>query len=719
MDMPRHLPELWKGSPFPGLRAFMPDDAPIFFGRGRETDELVARLGDPFTCVVGAPGVGKSSLVGAGLLPRLTNDGVEGGANWPWIRFTPGDNPFLSLADALIRKLPIFKDRLPHDLAAALAEQPAAVSSLIAAALLLFIDQFEELFTLTAARYRAPFVALLESAAATGRLRVVAALRADFYHRCLEYPALVALLRRGSYPLAAPGADALLELITRPAALAGLEFETGLVERILDDAGDLTSLAYLLNMLYHAASHPERTGTTALTHAAYAALSGAQGAIPTQAQAALNKLDKAALSALPGLFQNLVRVDEHGTAIRRQVALNTITGDGLRLVSALIEARLLAQSVGDNPVVEVAHESLLHSWPLLAAWTAEAQEDLILLRQVRRAAAQWKRSGQDKALLWPHERLLPVYAMEDRLKPALDETTQDFIKLEFEWLLDELDDPQTTHGRRVTIGNRLAGLGDIRPGVGLRSDGLPEIAWCIVPGGTVSLEHIPGVFEVKPLRIALYPVTYIQYRAFLEATDGYNDERWWDGLQHFYDPGVQTRPTVNLPAERVSWYDAVAFCRWLTAKYRALASNEQKQPPQSEREGSVVIRLPTEWEWQQAATYGNPANTYPWGVTWDSSRANASGSGLRGTTSVGMYPQGAAGCGALDMSGNVWEWCLNEYENPANVGIGGAATRALRGGSWRSTPDRARTASRNRSYPVNRTSNVGFRVVAGVPVATL
>jgi formylglycine-generating enzyme required for sulfatase activity len=90
----------------------------------------------------------------------------------------------------------------------------------------------------------------------------------------------------------------------------------------------------------------------------------------------------------------------------------------------------------------------------------------------------------------------------------------------------------------------------------------------------------------------------------------------------------------------------LAFCRWLSEKL------------------GYEIRLPTEWEWQQAATGGNPENEYPWGPEWAGSCANTIESELSHSTAVGIYPQGASPVGALDMAGNVWEWCLNEYDNP-------------------------------------------------------
>jgi formylglycine-generating enzyme required for sulfatase activity len=153
----------------------------------------------------------------------------------------------------------------------------------------------------------------------------------------------------------------------------------------------------------------------------------------------------------------------------------------------------------------------------------------------------------------------------------------------------------------------------------------------------------------------------------------------------------------NHPAETVSWYDAVAFCRWLSARL------------------GYEVRLPTEWEWQQAATGGDPAREYPWGADWDTAYANTWESGLSRTIAVGLYPQGASPVGALDMSGNVDEWCLNEHDDPQRTGLSGMARRVVRGGSWSLGQVDARASSRLDNAPDLRNDNVGLRVVRSSP----
>lgn len=163
-------------------------------------------------------------------------------------------------------------------------------------------------------------------------------------------------------------------------------------------------------------------------------------------------------------------------------------------------------------------------------------------------------------------------------------------------------------------------------------------------------------------------------------------------------PGTQYRPKDNYPAENVSWYDAMAFCRWLSAHL------------------GYELRLPTEWEWQQAATGGDPAREYPWPGNWDSGRANTYESSLNRTTGVGLYPAGGSPVGALDMAGNVWEWCLNEYEGPESTPRSGDARRVVRGGSWSDRQYGARAAYRYYSDPGRRGKFLGLRVVCLSPI---
>ena len=132
--------------------------------------------------------------------------------------------------------------------------------------------------------------------------------------------------------------------------------------------------------------------------------------------------------------------------------------------------------------------------------------------------------------------------------------------------------------------------------------------------------------------------------------------------------------------------------------------------------GLMAQVLPAVVKWQQAATGGNPANEYPWGGKWDSNRTNTMESGLGRTTAVGLYPHGASPVEALDMSGNVLEWCLNEYENPRMVEVTGNSRRSVRGGSWRGGRIGARCGFRDYGSPGGRYGGIGFRMLCASPI---
>ena len=714
-------PSVGTGSPFPGLRRFNRDDEPFFFGRHRETNELVRKLADPqnrFVVVLGASGSGKSSLVAAGLIPRLEANALPGSKDWRWLELTPGGaegDPYPMLtarlepwlkgcrSSEIIKRLRAEQGYGLIELAEQiLADRPAQ------AELLLFVDQFEELFTLTRDALRQPFVQLLTTTARSSRVRVVATLRADFFHRCLDCPGLDRLLRDGSYPLGPPGPGALYEMMTGPAAKAGLEFEDGLVERILEDTGTgsgaLALLAFALHELYES-----RTENGRLTDGAYKRFGGVQNAISQRAEDTFQRLDGAAQAELAPVFRDLVQVDERGVATRQRAALATIAvssaaGD---LIDRFVDARLLVREPGEDgrPVLEVAHEALFRTWPRLKQWIQDTADDHRLRRQITHLAAYWHGHDRKDEHRWPDQRVVEVLAMREHLKLESKDFTaveRDFLgPLDREPMRAALDDPATTHEQRTIIGVRLSLLGDPRPGVGLRADGLPDIEWCKVPGGTVTLEKDAGTFTVKSFQIAKYPVTYRQYRAFLDAEDGYHSPAWWQGLwvdQPPERPGRQFQRYDNHPAENVAWLEAVPFCRWLSDKL------------------GYEVRLPTEWEWQQAATGGDPANDYPWKGGWDGQRANTYESELSRSTAVGMYPQGESPVGALDMSGNVWEWCLNEYDRPGKVIPVGDARRVVRGGAWSDDQSDARAACRNYFAPDNRFDNLGFRLARASPI---
>jgi formylglycine-generating enzyme required for sulfatase activity len=740
---------LWDGSPFPGLRAFTPKDAPIFFGRGRETDGLVSRLDNPtvrFLTVVGASGSGKSSLVAAGLIPRLLAGAIAGSQDWVWLRFTPGevsDNPFMALALS-------FKESLqqtgqpPREVADRLEKTPTTLIELrdlvLAgkpdwAELLLFIDQFEELFTLAAPRYVGPFVDWLRQAAQTERIRVVATLQADFYHRCVEWPALAELLGISSYLLAAPGPGALYEMITCPAERAGLAFEPGLAERILDDTGiepgSLALLAFALAELYNT-----KTAEGSLTWAAYKGFNGVQGAIAKRAEDTFNTLDTDSQNVLGDIFRELIEVDERGVATRRRASRHQVNQSSAteQLIDRFTNARLLVTSGEDEPTVEVAHEALLRSWPRLVDWIESVRDDLHLRSQLQRDAKNWGEHDYDDNYCWTDERVVATVGMLERLGYQPSELEQDFLgPIDPEQMKVLIDDLNTPAKLRGTIGIRLALLGDTRPGIGLRAEGLPDFRWASIPGTEAvrASRRFPnftgfrlgeGVrLEIKAFELAIYPVTVAQFRPFVEQ-GGYQDDHYWSKTGWLYrgeGPGWWKSKTWTLPNQPVigvSWYAVEAYCNWL---------NDQLLLPRG------TLRLPTEAEWEWAAR-GPEGKCYPWGEEWDSRRCNSLEAGLDCTSAVGCFPGGVADWWLVfqsdstvvyDLAGNVWEWTASEYsqdystahESVLNTDHPAGHPCVLRGGSWVTEPGGLHGAARIRVIPHNKNQYRGFRLARTLP----
>jgi formylglycine-generating enzyme required for sulfatase activity len=748
-------------TPYRGLTALDEGDAPIFFGRDAETLEVLNRVDQQrLVFVLGASGSGKSSLAAAGVLPRLRERG------WKIVRCVPGDDPFYAAALALV-KLPEMGvpliDGLPtaRKLANTLRESPSNLVEQIALTLpgkrvLLFIDQFEEIFTLADKNPHLPAgsVAAFIQAIRQPSAQVVTLLtmRADFYGSALPH---FDELRQHAYGLTRPSPFALYEMITRPAELVGLKLDEGLAAQIVDDAGSesgaLALISYVLESLYLRAK--VRGDGRLMRHDYEVELKGVQGAINTladRAYATLSFDEAARQKALQAVFRELIALtEEDGQLIptrRRSTLLLALRPDSdeARLIDAFVNARLL---VKDGHAVEVAHEAILRHWSALANWIASIKGDLALFRQYERDAKTWAERGRDtpqpthEALVYFERALASLgYGRDDLPEPLKSYTEPEAARKLRE--LAALPLTAEVHGTRRDIGDRLAVIGDPRPGVGVK-DGVPEIEWLLVaPGGEVKLAGIDdetgeqpkarrtlfgrqepkpnkrGIFTVQPFYIAQYLVTFEQYQAFVKADDGWNNPEWWADMPKDYQRQTladQRTQAANNPRDSISWYQSVAFARWLNHRLRGL---EQRHPSGAAlRVGdNAEIRLPTEWEWQWAAQGGAEQRDYPWGG-WQPGYANTSEAGLGRAIAVGMYPHGAADCKALDMAGSLWEWCLNDYSQPEIIdGYSNGESKVLRGGSFTNNQLSAAASFRYNNPPNFRNINYGFRVVCAAPM---
>jgi formylglycine-generating enzyme required for sulfatase activity len=370
----------------------------------------------------------------------------------------------------------------------------------------------------------------------------------------------------------------------------------------------------------------------------------------------------------------------------------------LLAVSQLIlqgKARSVASLVGEL----LKHRAGTRAW---AEWVVVAGE---VLTQAERKHFD----GVGEGRLW-------VRAV-DALKQAMAPSTEPTLLAR---LSRQPHRPLLNVADRVRAGMALSLLGD--PRLGITS---LEPQWCEVPAGSFILGSQPGdegaaaneqpqrTVELPGFRVARYPVTNAQWQQFLEA-GGYRERRWWSAIGwHTREQVRWTQPgywddvrlnDANRPVVGVSWYEALAFCRWLSAEL------------------GYSVRLPSEAEWEKAAR-GDGGLIFPWGNSWDAARANTEESGIGATTPVGCFPDGVSPYGVLDMSGNVFEWTATpwtrDYQESDGTGYEAEVSErfCIRGGGWSSPRSSARCAYRIEHPPTARYNYLGFRVIAALPFA--
>ena len=415
-------------SPFPGLEPFDWQDAAVFFGREQEIRRLIQLLTSTllrgpgrFVAIAGPSGSGKSSLLRAGLLPRLERLADH------WVvvpPMQPGRQPLQSLARSLqaafraaghertwtglldrLDQGPLSFIELGYELGEATGEAGRSV--------LLVVDQAEELVTRSGPRTQEQFLALLRGALRDDSpMWTIATLRAEFLSsapdraglaEAIDDTLLIEPLSRARLP----------EIIQRPAQRAGLDFAPpGLVQRMVEDTtgGDaLPLLAWTLQQLYHdAGPGPERV----VTVKAYEALGGVVGSLQRQADLLTDELHRRGHGGLvlPTLLK-LVTIDEAGEPTRRRLERRQLPAAENAIVQAFVDARLLTSNrAGEEGTVEVAHEALLRQWPPLRQAILDAQEGLRIRSQVERLASDWERGGHDESYLLRGTRLVAFEA---------------------------------------------------------------------------------------------------------------------------------------------------------------------------------------------------------------------------------------------------------------------------------------------------------------------
>ncbi|WP_259407594.1 nSTAND1 domain-containing NTPase [Streptomyces akebiae] len=445
--------------PYRGLSAFTPEDGEWFFGREQATAALVERIfervGSGPLLLAAPSGAGKSSLLNAGLVPALRRGDLPmpGADRWPVVQLTPTARP---LDELLERTAKVLGSDLGVT-AAEVRDDPDALFGAVRARSdaspplpgerrppparpVLIVDQFEELFTLCADEgERRSFVRVLCALATSRPTRsphppavVVLGVRADFTGSCLGLPELAPVLTDGLFVLSPMTVAELRESITRPAELAGLTLEPGLVPLLLRDAGlrddpdtgpggsavgsDETPSGALPLVSHALLATWQRRRDSALTVDGYERAGGIQGAVARTAENVFARLYPAEQKTIRRILSRLVLVMDGAGATRRRMsrdALMARLGDADGAAAALdafVRARLITM---DSDTVEITHEALLHAWPRLRGWIHADRAGLLLHQQLSHAAGEWERERRDPSALYRGTRLDTVRAWAD------------------------------------------------------------------------------------------------------------------------------------------------------------------------------------------------------------------------------------------------------------------------------------------------------------------
>jgi WD40 repeat protein/serine/threonine protein kinase len=414
------------GNPFAGLAPFQETDADRFYGRDREVGAVLARLrSSPLIALAGPSGVGKSSLVRAGVIPQLKRSG-EG---WDAFIIRPGRSPLASLSAILLELTRASTDPAtasgPGDGERALerghADLHAAPGQLGATLrawahrkhrrVLVFIDQFEELYTLCAdPDERAAFLSCLDGVAddASSPLRVLLSIRSDFLDRLAGHRPLADAIGHGLMLVPPLDREGLHDALVRPVEAADCRYEDAAV--IDDMLASVATAPGSLPLLQFAAARlwTERDREwRLLTRASYQAMGGIAGTLAGHADHVLGAISGSERALVRSIFERLV-TPERTRAVVSLGELRELPGDPddlERLVHRLVDARLLVVEAraGDDRSVELVHESLIERWPTLVGWLDENRDDAAFLSRLRTAAAQWQASDCDEGVLWRDE----------------------------------------------------------------------------------------------------------------------------------------------------------------------------------------------------------------------------------------------------------------------------------------------------------------------------
>ncbi|MDQ7026525.1 MAG: protein kinase [Anaerolineae bacterium] len=433
-------------NPYKGLRAFQQADADDFYGRDALVEELLSQLSfggerQDFLAVVGPSGSGKSSVVKAGMLPKIQNGVLNAEVAWYTAEMVPGTHPMEELEVALLAiattEFPDLIDHLQKDERGLIRVIKRILPS-DAEEFVLYIDQFEEVFTLVQDEdARQHFLNSILNAVEDerSRIKIIITMRADFYDRPLLYAQFGELIRRRT-ELVLPLSDKELDdAITNPAERVKVALEPGLVAAIVNDVnqqpGALPLLQYALTELF------ERRDGRQLTLAAYEEIGGTTGALARRAEELYQSFGDDEQAAARQMFLRLVNVGEGTEDTRRRIfqgellSLNTENKTAMQTVIEQYGKYRLLTFDNDpqtrSSTVEVAHEALIRRWQRFRDWLDENRDSLLMQRRLISATEDWEQARRDSSFLARGTRLQQFEEWAASSDIALNLAEQQFL----------------------------------------------------------------------------------------------------------------------------------------------------------------------------------------------------------------------------------------------------------------------------------------------------
>jgi hypothetical protein len=736
--------------PFPGLEAFGENDTPFFFGRQKETLDAVSCLGlgldgvyRRWLQVEGTSGVGKSSLIRAGLIPTIKKGWAGSTEAGTWRRWRvvepmrPGADPILNLSEALSTCLsteskPLSVTECHRILQSGDKALQVGLRDWVPSgeALVLVIDQLEEVFTLTQDRnVRERFDALLAQALADqdGPLHLITTIRSDFMMQFASLPCLQAHLKDKAcrYLLNPINAKGLRAIVRVPAELAGLrwsdeELPDDVVQEARDEPGALPLVENLLRLLW---LESRKTESKALSRQAYNDLGGVGGALAKSADALLASLGAGKQHAL-NLLTALVNLgghseDMHDTrrTISKSVALQAAGGgaqaenilnrlSGLRgddtSRGAPARPRLVVLSAAardgrTTDLVDLAHETLLRYnrdkqpyWPTLREEIRRRREHMEHRQLAEALAKQWRERGRS----WWRNLATRSQLKAFRTLTDLEDDAAAYVAASRRFA-NGLNSVLALAAIVLIPYVAIAGWAQVQfHGLETRLAAkviVTQLGFDLLSPDMVLIKAerfrmgdpqeqddrglpVPEVTLQKDFKLGKYEVTFDDYEPFVKvAGKGVIEDSGW---------GRGQRPAIN-----VSWDDAKHYVDWLS------------------KLTGKRYRLPTEAEWEYAARSGGKDQIWAGTSNREQLKDHAVYDARR-TEPVGSKTPNDLGL--HDMSGNVWEWvqdCEDKWEE------GKCGRRVLRGGSWNDLPEYLRASHRGWNSTDGRGGNVGFRLV--------